>query len=90
MRTTLGVSAAETCHHGSVTAEDPLLTQAELAALFRVDVRTIRRWTRAGMFDPVVRTPGTVRYVRSVVERVATGGREVPHAHSEPCHCASS
>ncbi len=39
----------------------PLLTEQEVADLFRVTTRTVRRWARAGQLAPV-RIGGTTRY----------------------------
>lgn len=44
-----------------------LLTEEEVAQIFRVTVRTIRRWARTGWFDPV-RIGGVTRYRRCDVE----------------------
>ena len=56
--------------HGGRPASDPpeaepLLTPAEVAALFGVDPKTVRTWADAGKFGPgaVIRTPsGHRRY----------------------------
>jgi excisionase family DNA binding protein len=42
---------------------DSLMTPAEVAALFRVDVKTVARWAAAGRI-PAVRTPGGHRRYR--------------------------
>jgi excisionase family DNA binding protein len=41
----------------SPLAPRPLLTPSEVAALFRVDPKTVSRWSEKGLLD-VVRTPG--------------------------------
>lgn len=47
--------------------EDQLMTPAEVAALFRVDPKTVARWTNSGKLSSV-RTPGGhYRYWRSDV-----------------------
>jgi excisionase family DNA binding protein len=51
---------------------DPFLTGDEVAALFRVDPRTVSRWARTGRL-PGTRTPGAGhgvwRFRRSVVRQ---------------------
>jgi predicted site-specific integrase-resolvase len=46
-----------------------LLTPAEIAALYRVDVKTVGRWDAAGKFPEgtVIRTPGGTRRYRAAV-----------------------
>ena len=43
-----------------------LLTPAEVASLFRVDLKTVGRWAKAGRLDSV-RTPGGHRRFRESV-----------------------
>jgi excisionase family DNA binding protein len=45
-----------------VSAADVLLTPAEVAALFRVDPKTVTRWARAGRLDAVRTLGGHRRY----------------------------
>ena len=52
---------------------DKLLTTAEVAALFRVDPKTVTRWANAGKLS-AIRTPGGHRRfreseVRALLER---------------------
>ena len=50
--------------------EDPFLTPGEVAALFRVDPKTVSRWAKAGRL-PRTRTPGGHgRYRQSDVARL--------------------
>ncbi|MEU8264432.1 BldC family transcriptional regulator [Micromonospora sp. NPDC048999] len=56
-------------------AEDRLLTPGEVAALFRVDAKTVTRWAAAGRL-PYIRTPGGHRrfpesYVRALLNGAA-------------------
>jgi excisionase family DNA binding protein len=44
-----------------------LLTPAEAAALLRVSLRTIQRWTADGTLPSAVRFGATVRYTRADV-----------------------
>ncbi|HEY9413237.1 MAG TPA: BldC family transcriptional regulator [Pseudonocardia sp.] len=56
------------------TTNDRLLTPGEVAALFRVDPKTVTRWARAGRL-PCVRTPGGhTRYWESYVTALLTRG----------------
>jgi len=51
-----------------------LLTEAEVAAIFRVTPRTIRRWARDGWLNPL-RIAGTTRY-RAAELRDLTGSND--------------
>lgn len=42
---------------------EPLLTPGEVAAMFRVDPKTVTRWTKAGRISSI-RTPGGHRRFR--------------------------
>lgn len=54
--------------------EDKLLTPAEVAALFRVDPKTVTRWAAAGRI-PSVRTPGGHRRFKAgIVNRLLETG----------------
>ncbi|MGH9247139.1 MAG: BldC family transcriptional regulator [Acidimicrobiales bacterium] len=56
--------------HRDLDAPDALLTPAEVAALFRVNPKTVTRWARAGKL-PAIRTLGGHRRFRvSDVRRV--------------------
>jgi excisionase family DNA binding protein len=46
------------------TAPDPLLTPAEVAAMFRVNPKTVTRWARAGKIT-AIRTLGGHRRFRA-------------------------
>lgn len=47
---------------------EPLMMTGEVAALFRVDPKTVRRWVDRGLL-PVLRTPGgLLRFRESVVQ----------------------
>lgn len=53
--------------------DDRLLTPAEVAALFRVDPKTVTRWAATGRL-PAVRTPGGHRrYWESAVRALLAG-----------------
>jgi excisionase family DNA binding protein len=58
-----------------VTAEDRLLTPAEVALMFRVDPKTVTRWAKAGRLTSL-RTPGGHRRFRETeVRALLTRGR---------------
>lgn len=54
--------------HPAPAVEDALLTPAEVAALFRVDPKTVTRWSKAGKLTSV-RTLGGHRRYREVEVR---------------------
>jgi excisionase family DNA binding protein len=57
-----------------VQAEE-LLTPAEVAAMWRVDTKTVNRWAKAGKLTSI-RTPGGHRrYRRAEVEALLRGGQ---------------
>ena len=55
---------------------ESLLTPAEVAAMFRVDPKTVTRWARAGKLAGAVRytVGGHRRYVESEVRALLNGG----------------
>lgn len=58
----------------STPNHDPLLTPAEVAALFRVDPKTVTRWATSGRL-PSIRTPGGHRrFYLSDIRRLLGGG----------------
>ncbi len=56
----------------SVAPEDRLLKPAEVAALFRVDPKTVTRWAKQGRLSAVT-TPGGHRRYREVEIRALLG-----------------
>jgi excisionase family DNA binding protein len=57
-----------------------LLTPAEVAALFRVDPKTVTRWAKAGKLTAIRTLGGHRRYRRTEVDRLlkeATPGAEI-------------
>jgi len=52
---------------------EPLLTPAEVAALFRVDSKTVTRWAAAGRIG-CIKTPGGHRRFRETEVRALLGG----------------
>lgn len=56
-----------------LAAADVLLTPAEVAALFRVDPKTVTRWAASGRISSI-RTPGGHRRFRESEVRALLGG----------------
>ena len=56
---------------------EPLMTEAEVARLLRIDRSTLCRWRTAGVgpLRPVMVTPTTPRYRRSDVTTLVGGAR---------------
>ena len=52
----------------SLPNQEVLLTPAEVAALFRVDPKTVTRWAKAGKLTPIRTLGGHRRYRRSEVQ----------------------
>jgi len=50
--------------------EDPFLTPGEVAAIFRVDPKTVTRWAAAGRLASVRTLGGQRRFRESVVRRL--------------------
>lgn len=60
---------------------DRLLTPREVAAMFRVDPKTVTRWAQAGKLQYVRTLGGHRRYRASDVEALLTGGEHhIAHA----------
>jgi excisionase family DNA binding protein len=57
---------------------DPLLTPAEVAALFRVDPKTVTRWANAGKLSCIRTLGGHRRYRESEVRALLQ--RKLPRA----------
>ncbi|MBA2455219.1 MAG: BldC family transcriptional regulator [Nocardioidaceae bacterium] len=52
---------------------EPLLTPAEVAALFRVDPKTVTRWAKAGKLSSIRTLGGHRRYRESEVKALLSG-----------------
>lgn len=61
---------------------DRLLTPGEVAALFRVDPKTVTRWAASGRISSI-RTPGGHRRYREVEIRALLGINDGPSVNSE-------
>lgn len=56
--------------------EEVLLTPAEVAALFRVDPKTVTRWAKAGKLSSIRTLGGHRRYRADEVKRFLDGARQ--------------
>lgn len=52
---------------------ESLLTPAEVAAMFRVDPKTVTRWAKAGKLSSIRTLGGHRRYLESEVRRLLEG-----------------
>lgn len=71
----------------SMPGYDPgaLLTPAEVAALFRVDPKTVTRWASAGKLSAVRTLGGHRRYHKAEVhELLGINGRDAPGGADHP------
>ena len=59
-----------------VDESDPLLTPAEVAAIFRVDPRTVGRWARAGRISRISTPGGHGRFRESEIRTLIEGGND--------------
>lgn len=66
---------------------EPLLTPAEVAAMFRVDPKTVTRWAKAGKLTSVRTLGGHRRYLASEVRTLLEG---VPPAKARDDAAAST
>ena len=56
--------------HLSTSNQEKLLTPAEVAALFRVDPKTVTRWAKAGKLTSIRTLGGHRRYKESEVKEL--------------------
>jgi excisionase family DNA binding protein len=61
-------------------AAEPLLTPAEVAALFRVDPKTVTRWAKADKLTAIRTLGGHRRYRESEVQALLAG---IPQQRSQ-------
>ena len=54
--------------HLSINSQENLLTPSEVAALFRVDPKTVTRWAKAGKLTSIRTLGGHRRYKESEVK----------------------
>ena len=64
-------------------ARERLLTPGEVAALFRVDPKTVTRWAAAGRISSI-RTPGGHRRFRESEVRALLAGEVPAQQHRSP------
>jgi excisionase family DNA binding protein len=55
------------------TESEPLLTPAEVAAMFRVDPKTVTRWAKAGKLSSIRTLGGHRRYRETEVRELLAG-----------------
>lgn len=67
--------------HGSEA--EPLLTPAEVAAMFRVDPKTVTRWAQAGKLTAIRTLGGHRRYREEEVRRLLEGSLPSPRSPQE-------
>ena len=64
--------------HDEQSAPETLLTPSEVAALFRVNPKTVTRWARAGKLNAIRTLGGHRRFraseIRRCLEEMSTGG----------------
>ena len=73
-----GVPTYGTGNGGTMKAQkdDALLTPAEVAALFRVDPKTVTRWAKAGKLSSIRTLGGHRRYRADEVKKFLEGVRQ--------------
>ena len=64
-------------NEGDVMAENDLLTPGEVAAMFRVNPKTVTRWARAGKVSAVRTLGGHRRFRTSEIRRFLGEVQEV-------------
>ena len=62
------------------TEAEALLTPAEVAAMFRVDPKTVTRWAKAGKLASIRTLGGHRRYRETEVRALLTGQVPMPRA----------
>ena len=63
---------------GRTPESDLLLTPAEVAAMFRVDPKTVTRWAKAGKLSSIRTLGGHRRYRASEVRSLLEGAEQQP------------
>jgi excisionase family DNA binding protein len=69
------------------TETEALLTPAEVAAMFRVDPKTVTRWAKAGKLSSIRTLGGHRRYRESEVRALLTGS--IPAQRTSPDEASS-
>jgi len=60
--------------------QEVLLTPSEVAALFRVDPKTVTRWAKSGKLTAIRTLGGHRRYRKSEVENLLSASQEAGNA----------
>jgi excisionase family DNA binding protein len=68
-------------HRGTET--EALLTPAEVAAMFRVDPKTVTRWAKAGKLSSIRTLGGHRRYRETEVRALLTGQVPAPRVAAD-------
>jgi excisionase family DNA binding protein len=63
---------------------EPLLTPSEVAAMFRVDPKTVTRWAKAGKLSAIRTLGGHRRYRESEVRALLDGIPQQRAAEDDP------
>lgn len=64
------------------TKAEALLTPSEVAALFRVDPKTVTRWAKAGKLSSIRTLGGHRRYSETEVRELLARGSGIPEQRS--------
>ena len=67
-----------------VAPGEALLTPAEVAAMFRVDPKTITRWAKAGKLHSIRTLGGHRRYNEAEVRSLLTGSEPAQDTAAQP------
>jgi excisionase family DNA binding protein len=66
--------------NSSTGDDEELLTPSEVAAMFRVNPKTVTRWARSGKISAIRTLGGHRRFRKSEITRILADGGE-PDAH---------
>ena len=67
--------------HLSINGKENLLTPSEVAALFRVDPKTVTRWAKAGKLTSIKTLGGHRRYKESEVKALLKANTPNPSSN---------
>ena len=73
----MGRSEVEIGGQMKAQKDDTLLTPAEVAALFRVDPKTVTRWAKAGKLSSIRTLGGHRRYRADEVRKFLEGAKQL-------------
>jgi excisionase family DNA binding protein len=63
---------------GEESDQEELLTPSEVAAMFRVNPKTVTRWARSGKISAIRTLGGHRRFRKSEITRILAEGGEAP------------